>query len=216
MFYTIYRTTNLINGKFYIGKHKTKDLNDGYFGSGKYLIYAVNKYGIENFVTEVIEIFETEREVNLAEKILVVLDPEISYNLCKGGMGGFSFINGAGLTRKFTKDDLKKAQENRRKIPKPTGKKLIEIKKKLSLIVRAFNASEKGQALIQAKRLTTHININSKKANITRVATFKKIEHSKGIKNSQSGTMWITNRKVNKKFKGTVIPEGWEKGRVFL
>ena len=28
MFYTIYKTTNLVNGKFYIGKHKTKDLDD--------------------------------------------------------------------------------------------------------------------------------------------------------------------------------------------
>ena len=28
MFYTIYKTTNIINDKFYIGKHQTKDLNE--------------------------------------------------------------------------------------------------------------------------------------------------------------------------------------------
>lgn len=36
MFYTVYRVTNNINGKFYIGTHKTKDINDSYHGSGTY------------------------------------------------------------------------------------------------------------------------------------------------------------------------------------
>ena len=33
-FYTIYKITNKTNGKFYIGLHETKDLLDGYMGSG--------------------------------------------------------------------------------------------------------------------------------------------------------------------------------------
>lgn len=103
MFYTIYKTTNLINNKFYIGKHQTKDLADGYFGSGKLLVRAVNKYGIDNFATEIVAVYETEHEMNLAEKILVVCDPEVSYNLCKGGQGGFSFINKVGLRYDLTK-----------------------------------------------------------------------------------------------------------------
>ena len=46
----IYRTTNLLNGKFYVGRHSTTNMNDGYFGSGIVLKKAIEKYGIENYV----------------------------------------------------------------------------------------------------------------------------------------------------------------------
>ena len=85
MFFTIYKTTNLINGKYYIGKHQTKDLNDGYMGSGKRLKYAIAKYGIENFHKEVLHVCNTEKQMNTLEKILVVPDAELNYNLCVGG-----------------------------------------------------------------------------------------------------------------------------------
>ena len=41
MKYIIYKITNLINGKFYIGKHKCKKLDDSYFGSGFALKSAI-------------------------------------------------------------------------------------------------------------------------------------------------------------------------------
>lgn len=92
MHYTIYKTTNLLDGKFYIGKHQTKNLDDGYLGSGKLLKHAIKKYGIENFKKEILETFSTEAEMNAAEKRLVILG-EMSYNLCPGGEGGWGYVN---------------------------------------------------------------------------------------------------------------------------
>ena len=92
MHYTVYKTTNKINGKYYIGKHKTDNLNDGYLGSGKLLKRAISKYGIENFTKEILHVFDNEQDMNLKEAELVVVSEE-TYNLCEGGKGGFGYIN---------------------------------------------------------------------------------------------------------------------------
>lgn len=95
MFYTVYKITNILNDKFYIGKHQTKYLDDGYMGSGKLLKFAYEKYGIDKFTKEILFIFDNEDDMNKKEKELVVIC-EQSYNLCSGGMGGFSYINRSG------------------------------------------------------------------------------------------------------------------------
>jgi len=56
----IYKTTNLKNGKYYIGKQKS--YTDSYFGSGTALKFAIKKYGKENFKKEILEFFPTKKE----------------------------------------------------------------------------------------------------------------------------------------------------------
>ena len=91
IYHTIYKTTNLVNNKFYIGKHSTKNPYDGYIGSGKTLIKAIQKYGKHSFRKDVMFIYENQQDAFDKEKELVnsgVLDDPDCYNLCIGGIGG--------------------------------------------------------------------------------------------------------------------------------
>jgi group I intron endonuclease len=96
MIYTIYRITCVLNGKAYIGKHATSNIDDGYMGSGKLIVSAIKKYGVENFVKEILFIFESEDEMNKKEAELVTeefCDRIDTYNLRLGGDGGWDHIN---------------------------------------------------------------------------------------------------------------------------
>ena len=84
----VYETTNLVNGKKYIGVHTTFNLEDGYLGSGKLIQLAIKKYGVENFKRRIIEQFETYEEA-LKREIELITDEIVKskeyYNLTLGG-----------------------------------------------------------------------------------------------------------------------------------
>jgi len=86
--YTVYKTTNLINNKTYIGVHKTMDPNDSYLGSGEAIKAAIKKYGRHNFSKEVLFSFDNSADMLAKEAELVEIN-ENTYNLIKGG-GSYS------------------------------------------------------------------------------------------------------------------------------
>jgi hypothetical protein len=96
MKYTVYKIINLINGKIYIGVHKTNNLDDNYMGSGVNIKRAIKKYGIQNFKKEYIAIFNSADEMFDLEFMLVNEDFVKSgntYNIVTGGNGGFDYVN---------------------------------------------------------------------------------------------------------------------------
>ena len=97
MLYLIYKITNKLNGKYYIGCHKTEDEADGYMGSGKLISKAIGKHGLDNFTKEIIERCGSETEMFQREAELVIIDREKTYNLQSGGRGGWGYINESKL-----------------------------------------------------------------------------------------------------------------------
>lgn len=90
--YYVYKITNLINGKIYIGCHGTKDLDDGYMGSGTYLGLAKKKHGVKNFNKEILSLHSSLEEMLTEEARLVnqkFIEREDTYNHIRGGQCGW-------------------------------------------------------------------------------------------------------------------------------
>lgn len=197
MFYTIYLTTNNINGKIYIGKHKTSNINDSYFGSGKALRNAIKLYGINNFTKTVLFVFDNEDDMNSKEKELVTEDfckRKDTYNLCVGGKGGFSYIHNSCW--EITNEKIQK--KRRETVSKE------EYKEKISGCIKN---SEKFKNGISKRGKTCFFHSEETKEKMRKPKNVKD-------KNPQYGTMWVTNGLESRQIKKELpIPEGWRKGR---
>lgn len=85
----IYKTTNLKNGKIYIGQHRSTEFNPKYYGSGTTLKKALKKYGKENFKIEILYEANNLKRLNDAEILFIedyrTIDSSIGYNIELGG-----------------------------------------------------------------------------------------------------------------------------------
>lgn len=221
MFYYLYKITNLINGKIYIGAHKTKNMNDGYMGSGKIIRQAIEKYGLSNFEKEIIEIFDDFESMMKRESELVdeeFLSCDQVYNIKIGGLGGFDYINKNKMN--LTEEVLKKRGESiklyfeknpRKKSPfegkrhNEKTKDIISEKKK-----RFFqNGGQHPKGMLKK----THTDVTKK-----HLSEVLKINGSligkNGLEHPCGGTKWYNNGTKHKR--SNVHPgEGWMEGRIY-
>lgn len=221
MYYTIYKITNKINNKFYIGKHKTKNLDDDYMGSGKLINRSIKKYGIENFTKDILFIYDNEIDMNNCEKSLVTVG-EHSYNLCQGGQGGFDYINRNKLNGSIDGRKLGRINANI-KLKLKYGENYLKIINENSKDKRLHSFRERLKWDINLRNMVNdkitkcRIAALSEESRKKRLETYKTIEHQKGSKNSNYGNIWIKNNSLNiSKIikKNEDIPDGWEKGRI--
>lgn len=108
IYYTIYRTTNIVNGKIYIGKHETTDPNDSYLGSGTLLKLAIKKYGKQNFKKDILFLCDSQIEMYQKEIELVNEDfvkRQDTYNLKVGGNGGWKYLSDDGQIKSVRHQD---------------------------------------------------------------------------------------------------------------
>jgi len=122
----IYKTTNTINGKIYVGQSQ-RPINESkrYFGSGKLLIFAIKKYGKNNFKKEIIDTATNIETLNDKErywiKKLNSQNKNIGYNIDGGGNDGKSIL---GEKNPACREDVKikmrkpKSKEGKKNIQK--------------------------------------------------------------------------------------------------
>jgi len=216
MFYYLYEITNTINGKIYVGVHKTNNLNDGYMGSGKVIRRAMEKYGAENFTKVILEQFDDSVAMYAREKEVVsasFLLREDVYNLRRGGTGGFDYINKHKLNSTWnnvgkqpgTKAVYFTAEDGRRQ-------QILNKKNKTG----AYSANFKNAFKDKLRQADFQSRSQSVAAMVKRKNTFAESRHQQGEKNSQFGMMWITNDIKDKKIRKTdSIPDGFRKGKKY-
>lgn len=204
-YHFLYKTTNLINGKYYYGMHSTYKLDDGYLGSGKMLRYSIRKYGKENFSIEIIEFFHSREDLVNAEINLItemIIDDNLCMNLRKGGMGG---ITSKEHQKIFSlKGNLKLKELRTNEIYR---EEWLNKKNNFKKGVENPNFGKKNMNFLNKKHTEdSKIKIGEKSS-----------INQKGEKNSQFGTCWVTkegeNKKIKKELLENYLNDGWIKGR---
>lgn len=201
-YHFIYKTTNLINNKFYIGMHSTNNLNDGYFGSGKKLWRSIKKYGKENFKVDVLEFLPNRISLKNREKEIVteefIKNNKDCMNLNPGGSGGFCNEN------------------HRKKFHAAGGKSVRILFSKRHQEKMKTDPEYRARCIDKMKGNQSWLGKHHKEESKIKIGAANSISQ-KGEKNSQFGTCWITNDVENKKIKKEdyIIYEinGWHKGR---
>lgn len=159
----IYKITNLINGKVYIGQsldihtrwntHKNKNT----WGKNQAIYKAFKKYGIENFEFSIIELCD-EKELNEKEIFYIELYDSFNkgYNMTLGGKSVCGY--------QHTEETKKKLSENRK--GKYTGinnprygiKHTEESKKKMSIHSKGKNKNIPRSEEVKQKISKTKMN----------------------------------------------------------
>jgi group I intron endonuclease len=130
----IYKTTNNINGKIYIGQHQREEFDKKYYGSGVILYNVMKKYGKENFKVEILYWSKSLKRLNDAEILFIIqafdsANREVGYNLSFGGKASMKGRKHTEESKKkmskfqkgkLVSDETKKKQSDSRKGKKHT------------------------------------------------------------------------------------------------
>jgi len=218
MHFTVYKITNIINNKIYIGAHKTSDLEDGYMGSGTYLKRAQRKYGIENFSKEILFDFISENE--MMEKELELVNEEFvtnkqTYNLTLGGNYG-SWLNFASEEDKISFARAGAIANNKNGGNIKASKAHHDLLK-TDIVYRENWLKKLIDGCKVADTWTDRKHTDLTKSRMKE--THKNNKHAQGEKNSQYGTCWIYSLEHKKSSKIKLVDLdiwlnlGWVKGR---
>ena len=229
MYGYIYETTNLINGKKYIGQHVASEFDPNYKGSGKYLWRAINAYGWSNFSARMLcPCFSQEEldaeEIDYIAHCNAVESPDY-YNLQAGGQVGN--ISGSKLS-----DSTRRKMSELRKGRDLSYMQTPEIRKKRGVAMSRYNKKVgrwQGDSNPSHNKTWTEEDRKDWSLRLTGEGNpFYGKKHSEetklrisqgrlGSNNPCYKKIWITkdgiNKRVNPAELNVYISEGWKKGR---
>ena len=217
MYYTLYRITNLIDSKIYIGVHKTNDLNDGYMGSGVYINRDINKHGVENFIKEIIHISPSQEQIFEMEGLTVnqtFVVRKDTYNLKVDGFGGWDYINNANLNLEGFKFINNNHLNNSVGQCFITGKKLQN-----DTLFKQYFSKCVSDGIKENKRKNDHFKDKTHTNKTKKIMSLSHQGKHDGEKNSQYGTCWVynldlkENKSIPKDDLDLWIEKGYLKGR---
>lgn len=215
-YYTVYQVTNKINGKVYIGTHKTRDLDDEYMGSGVLIGRAIEKYGVGNFFKEILHVYDNPDDMYVREAELVndeFLSEANTYNVMEGGKGGWDYVNSI-----LTDEQLKSRAKNGRK------KTNEVLEAKYGADWQAVVSKMGADALRQCRqenperfrgRPSANKGVPISKEHREKISRANKGRFV-GEKNPNYGKRWIHNVDTLEKdqlLPGQDLPEGWDFGQ---
>ena len=211
-YHYIYKTTNIITNKFYIGMHSTDNLNDGYIGSGKRLWYSINKYGKENHICEILEYLPDRELLRKREEEIVnsdLIKEDLCMNLVVGGEGrGFDYINENGLN--VGKNNTSHFE----------GRTQPQTAKDTLSALQKERVQDKRYKKFIVDTLIKNRSVGHKHTDETKIQMSKcRKGLGAGNKNSQFGTCWIYSldkqkcKKIPLSELDDFLSLGWIKGR---
>lgn len=212
-YHYVYRTTNKVTGKFYIGAHSTNNIHDNYYGSGIQIKQAIKKYGLENFTFEILEFFETRKQAFEKEFLLVneqFIQNSDNYNMTVGGLGSSvkteqwkNQVSSKLKGRKFTEEHSRKkslaqtGQKNHRYgKPNPKNPKL---KGKENGMYGKHHTEETRKQISNSRKKS--------KVNLTE-------ELITAYSNACKGKLWYNDGNKSRRFYENQQPSGYTRGRL--
>jgi hypothetical protein len=211
MKYVVYQIKNIINDKVYVGIHRTHEIDDDYYGSGKLISAAIKKYGKEMFSKSIIKIFDNLDHALDLERAIVNEDfvsSKDTYNIALGGGIGGEDLNGLSFRGKRhtvdTKEKIRQARLGKSYITDEGLERIIKSNKDNEARKQKISETTKGSSKTdEHKRKIRETLLNRAPEDIPR--GYKR-------KNKQ---VWINNGHASTRINiDTAIPLGWKKGRV--
>lgn len=225
MYGYIYKTTDLITKKIYVGQHKSEVFDETYLGSGRIIQRLIKKYGKERFNCELVEWCDSEEALNKREIYWILelnsRDASIGYNIATGGAFGDSGYHLGMLGKsqsKHQKECVSKALKGKKK-SKSACEKMRQSKKGNSNAsggkgLKFISFGYDIQKRVPEEEIEYWISIGWKKGKSQKYRDDFSKNYKIKYKNGQYINDGITTKFVDNSQLNKYLSDGWKIGKV--